>query len=98
MISALPPVSLMVAQNAKPALSRGRGPEAVITNLCILKPDHSGELVLAAVHPGTTIEQVKENTGWQLRVADEIRVTDPPTPEELRILHEELDPDGIYLK
>jgi len=77
---------------------RGAGPEAVITNLGILKPDRDGELVLAAVHPGASVEAAIENTGWALKVADDLVTTQPPSEEELRILHDELDPQGIYLK
>ena len=77
---------------------RGGGPQAVVTDLGILEPDHTGELVLTALHPGATAEQARLNTGWDLKVASNLRVTDQPTREELRILHEELDPQGIYLK
>jgi glutaconate CoA-transferase subunit B len=77
---------------------RGTGPEAVVTNLGILKPDEKGELILTALHPGAALEQAMENTGWPLRTAPDLLTTEPPTPEEIRILHEELDPDGIYLK
>jgi glutaconate CoA-transferase subunit B len=77
---------------------RGSGPQAVITNLGILTPNENGELILSAIHPGSSVEQIKENTGWGLMVAEQLAVTKPPTEEELRILHEELDPNGIYLK
>ncbi|MHB0989157.1 MAG: CoA-transferase subunit beta [Bellilinea sp.] len=77
---------------------RGGGPQAVVTNLGILEPDETGELVLTALHPGITVEQARENTGWALRSHGTIRITEPPTAEELRILHEELDPQGIHLK
>lgn len=77
---------------------RGGGPQAVVTNLGILEPDETGELILTALHPGATVEQAIENTGWVLKVNDNLRITEPPTSEELRMLREELDPDGIYLK
>jgi glutaconate CoA-transferase, subunit B len=77
---------------------RGEGPQAVVTDLGILEPDENGELVLTALHPGKTIADVKENTGWEIKVADPVRTTEPPAAEELRILRTELDPDGIYLK
>lgn len=77
---------------------RGGGPQAVVTDLGILEPDETGELVLTALHPGKTVEQAKANTGWDLKVAPGLRYTEPPTAEELRILHEDLDPQGIYLK
>lgn len=77
---------------------RGAGPQAVVTDIGILEPDESGELVLAALHPGKSVEEAQANTGWPLRVAAEVRLTQPPSAEELRILREELDPQGIYLK
>lgn len=76
---------------------RGRGPLAVVTNLGILEPDENGELILTALHPGVEVEQVRANTGWDLKVADQVDSTRPPSPDELRILREELDPQGIYL-
>ncbi len=76
---------------------RGGGPEAVVTNLGVLRPDDSGELVLAALHPGVSFAQVQENTGWPLKKAPDCSMTSPPEKEELRILREELDPQGIYI-
>ncbi len=78
--------------------ARGGGPQAVVTHLCIMEPDENGELILTALHPGVSVEKVQENTGWVLKTAPQIRITEPPTAEELKILREELDPDGIYLK
>ncbi|RPI21225.1 MAG: CoA-transferase subunit beta [Chloroflexota bacterium] len=77
---------------------RGAGPQAVVTDLGIMEPDKSGELVLTALHPGATTEQARLNTGWDLKCASDMRSTEPPTQEELRILREDLDPNGIYLK
>ena len=77
---------------------RGGGPHEVVTDLGILTPDESGELILTALHPGATVEQAIKNTGWKLKVADNLKTTEPPTDEELRLLREELDPTGIYLK
>jgi glutaconate CoA-transferase, subunit B len=68
---------------------RGKGPTKVITDLGILEPDpESCELVLTHVHPEVTVDQAREATGWDLRVADELSATDPPTDEELRQLRE----------
>ncbi|MGW0712399.1 CoA-transferase subunit beta [Streptomyces sp. NPDC002643] len=65
----------------------GAGPVAVITDLGILRPDAStAELFLTEVHPGVTVEQVRAATGWELKVADEVVTTEPPTLEELRAL------------
>ncbi len=76
---------------------RGSGPQAVVTNLGILKPNQNGEMVLAALHPGCSFEQAQANTGWALKQAEELEVTSAPAEEELRILREELDPQRIYI-
>lgn len=77
---------------------RGGGPQAVVTDLGIMEPDETGELVMTALHPGASLEQARENTGWDLKSASALRLTQPPAAEELRILRQELDPTGIYLK
>jgi glutaconate CoA-transferase, subunit B len=77
---------------------RGGGPQAVVTDLGIMEPDETGELVMTALHPGASLEQARENTGWDLKAASVLRLTPPPAEEELRILRQELDPSGIYLK
>ncbi len=77
---------------------RGGGMLAVVTDLGLLQPDDTGELVLTDLHPGATVEQARENTGWELKVASNLRNTEPPSQQELRILREDLDPHGIYLK
>jgi glutaconate CoA-transferase subunit B len=76
---------------------RGAGPQAVVTDLGILEPDETGELVLSALHPGVSVEQAHSNTGWALKISPALKYTQPPLAEELRILREELDPQGIYL-
>jgi glutaconate CoA-transferase, subunit B len=76
----------------------GQGPIGVVTDIGILQPDSSGELVLTALHPGKTSFAAIENTGWALKVAANLHITDPLTEKELMILREELDPTGIYLK
>ena len=67
----------------------GSGPTAVITDLGILRPDpESRELTLVALHPGASVEGAREATGWELRVAEDLETTEPPTEEELRILRD----------
>jgi glutaconate CoA-transferase subunit B len=46
------------------------------------------ELTLTALHPGVTLEQAREATGWELEVADELETSDPPTEDELGLLRE----------
>ncbi|MBT2492384.1 CoA-transferase subunit beta [Streptomyces sp. ISL-96] len=65
----------------------GAGPVAVITDLGILRPDPAtAELVLTELHPGVTVEQVRAATGWELKTADTVGVTEPPTAAELAAL------------
>ncbi len=77
---------------------RGDGMLAVVTDIGMMEPDKNGEMVLTALHPGRTVEEAKANTGWDLMTAEELRTTDPVTEKELRILREDLDPNGLYLK
>jgi glutaconate CoA-transferase subunit B len=77
---------------------RGRGMLGVVTDIGMLEPDETGEMILTALHPGKTAQEAKTNTGWDLKVAPQVRVTELVTENELRILREELDPTGIYLK
>jgi glutaconate CoA-transferase subunit B len=65
--------------------SLGDNVRAVITDLATLEP-RNGELALVAVHPGVAVEDVVAATGWELRVSDDVRETDPPTPLELAAL------------
>jgi glutaconate CoA-transferase, subunit B len=66
---------------------RGRGPVRVVTDIAVLEPDPvSRELVLTRVHPGVAVADVRAATGWDLKVADEVAVTEPPTDEELAVL------------
>jgi glutaconate CoA-transferase, subunit B len=68
---------------------RGRGPTAVVTDLGVLEPDADRcELTLTQIHPGVELDQVREATGWDLRVADDLRHTPSPTDEELAALRE----------
>jgi len=68
----------------------------VVTDLGMLGFDEgSKRMKLLAVHPGATAEQVQQNTGFELLVAADLDVTDPPTENELAVLRH-LDPDRVY--
>jgi glutaconate CoA-transferase, subunit B len=77
---------------------RGGGPLVVVTDLGLMEPDASGEMTLTALHPGCSVEQVKENTGWPIKIAAALNTTQPVLESELNLLRKELDPEGIYLK
>src|ERR1035437_8527782 len=76
----------------------GRGPSVVVTDLGIYHFDDSGEMRLDSIHPGATLQQVRDTVGWQPRLAEPLSTTLAPTPEELRLIRERLDPEGSYTK
>jgi glutaconate CoA-transferase, subunit B len=65
----------------------GASTTLVITDLGVLEPV-DGELTLTTLHPGVTVEQVREATGWELKVVDSVETSEPPTAEELAALRE----------
>lgn len=84
--------------NWKKLKLQGGGPYAVITDLCTMKFDEeTGEMMLASLHPGVTVEKVQQNTPWKLKVAERLEKTPPPTERELATLRA-LDPEKVYLR
>jgi glutaconate CoA-transferase subunit B len=77
-------------------LPRG-GPSAVITTKAVLRFDGGGEGYLASVHPGVGVEEVLANTGWKLRLADDVTETPEPSATELRAIRE-YDKEGFWTK
>ncbi len=78
---------------------RGGGPHRVITDMAVLGFDaETREAALLSVHPGISAEKVQENTGFPLRMPANVTETPLPTAEELRLLREEIDPRGVYLR
>jgi glutaconate CoA-transferase subunit B len=80
----------------KVGLPRG-GPSAVITTKAVLRFDESGEAFLASSHPGVSVEDVVANTGWKLRVAEDVSETVPPSAEELAVIRD-YDKEGFWTK
>lgn len=78
-------------------LPRG-GPGAIITTRCILGFDAAtGEAVLRSYHPGESVESVRAETGWDLRVAPDVHATPLPTEKELFIIRR-YDPKGFWTR
>ena len=76
----------------------GDGPVAIITTLAVLRfPEGGGEAFLASVHPGHSVEEVRERTGWALRVAEGAGETPTPTEAELAAIRR-FDPDGFWTR
>ncbi len=79
----------------KVGLPRG-GPDTVITTMGVMKFDpKTKEMMLVSVHPGVTVDAVRDNTGWPLKVDDELTQTPAPTEEELEML-KQFDPEGYW--
>ena len=77
----------------------GAGPVKVVTDKAILEADPaSGELVLAALYPGVTVDEVSAGVGWPLRRQASLGEVAAPTDQELHLLRHVLDPDRLYLK
>lgn len=81
---------------SREALRLPGGPAAVITDRAVLRPHGpDGELHLHTLHPGESVESVREHTGWNLQLHPELSETAPPTSAELHALRH-LDPDGFW--
>jgi glutaconate CoA-transferase subunit B len=76
----------------------GAGPTVVVTELGVYDFDEHGEMRLKTVHPGVTVDVVRDNTGWKMNVSDDLGETPQPTEVELRVIREELDPGGAYTR
>ena len=78
---------------------RGGGPSRVITDMAVLGFDaNTREVSLLSLHPGIRLEELIANTGFLLRIPNDIPMTPLPNAEELRLLREEIDPKGVHLK
>jgi glutaconate CoA-transferase subunit B len=84
----VPRVDFVTAPGTPPeGVYRLGGLEAVITDLGVLEfAAGRGRLELGSVHPGVTLEQIQERTGFPLHAPVPVPVTEPPTPEELALL------------
>ena len=77
----------------------GTGPEAVISTMGIFRFDQTTkEMYLAGYFPGRSINEIKENVQWDLKIANDIFKVPPPTEEELHVLRKEVDPKGMFLR
>ena len=78
-------------------LPAGSGPYRVITQLGVYGFDEATKrLKLLAVHPGVTVEQIQENSEFEILIPDHVETTQEPTAEERRLLRE-IDPAGMAI-
>jgi len=80
-------------------LPKNTGPERVITELAVLgfHPE-TKRMRVESLHPGKTMAQIEQATGFRLEASDNVGVTTEPTADELRLLREEVDPQGYILR
>lgn len=82
----------------KAGLPEDSGPYRVITQLGVMGfHEETKEMMLLSVHPGVTVDDILDNTSFDLHIPNNMLTTKPPSQEELRILREEIDPAGIVI-
>jgi glutaconate CoA-transferase subunit B len=80
------------AAHARP---HSRGPEAIVTPQAVFDFDAEGNARLESISPGYSEAAVREHTGFEFDVVPGLGETEPPTPEQLEIIREEIDPHGV---
>jgi glutaconate CoA-transferase subunit B len=79
-------------------LPPGGGPYKVISTLALMEyDDRTKRMKVESLHPGVTKQDVIDNTGFELQYPDPLPVTPEPTPEELTVLRQEVDPEGVII-
>lgn len=74
-------------------------PITVVTNLAVMEIDQeTGLFRVTKLMPGVKLETIHDNTGFQLGVASSVGEVEPPSEPDIRILREEVDPEGIYVR
>ncbi len=77
-------------------LIKTKGPDKVITNMCVMGfDDTTKRMKLESLHPGVSVEQVLENTEFDLMLPPKILTSMPPTVNEIKLLREKVDPFGV---
>lgn len=76
----------------------GAGPKTFITDMCVMDFDETEKrLRVVSLHRGVDMQQVQQNTGFKLQYLANLTQTQPPTAEELKILREQVDPNGLII-
>lgn len=75
----------------------GQGPTLVVTDRAHFDFNNAQkEMTLTALAPGETVDAIREEIGWELRVSSSLREIEPPTKQELSVVRGELDRAGLY--
>lgn len=82
---------------AHAGLPAGTGPAFVVTDLCVFDFETADRRMrLRALDPGASLAAVRAATGFAFEVREPLETTPPPTEEELRLLREQIDPEGVF--
>jgi glutaconate CoA-transferase subunit B len=82
--------------DGKPSICGGSGPQCVITDLAYLEfDDDTKSMKLGSIHPDVDLETLKESTGFDLIIPEDLNITEPPTVSEILLLREKVDPLNI---
>jgi glutaconate CoA-transferase subunit B len=74
--------------------THGSGPSYLVSDLGQFD-FANGRMRLTSFYPGSSVAKIQAHTGFELEIAPDVHETAPPSPEELRLLREEIDPLGI---
>ena len=81
----------------KRAALQGKGPDLVITDRALFSFDsESREMTLVEVAPGETPDSIQAEISWQLKIGSSLSEMQPPSEEDLHLIRQELDPNGLY--
>lgn len=91
------PGHLRGAGNGQAKPFPGNGPQLVITDKALFDFDNADrEMTLSSLAPGYSVSQIESEIGWNVRISELLHEIEPPSAEELRIIREDLDPQGLY--
>ncbi|MBC8509625.1 MAG: ketoacid-CoA transferase [Anaerolineales bacterium] len=93
-VSFVPKLDFLSGMGHSSARTMGDGPQYLVTDLGQFD-FKKGRMHLTSFHPGTSIERIQAKTKFELVIANEVHETHPPSPEELRLIREIIDPLGI---
>lgn len=75
----------------------GRGPQLIITDRALFDfANEAREMTLIELGPNETVDSIQADIPWPLPVSPDLRPMTPPTADELAIIRQELDPQGLY--
>jgi len=93
-VTFVPKLDFLSGLGYHPGRTHGAGPQYLVTDLGQFD-FANGRMRLISFHPGTSVRRIQTKTNFELEIAPEVHETPPPTPDELQLLRNEIDPLGI---